>query len=84
MKAAILNNMPIGSVLFFKGHEMLYLGTVNGKYYVVNSVSSLTYEGNPEVMRTRSVMINSLDTERANRSTWLSNIYKIQIPYMMF
>lgn len=83
-KAAILNNMPIGSVLFFKGHEMLYLGTVNGKYYVVNSVSSLTYEGNPEVMRTRSVMINSLDTERANRSTWLSNIYKIQIPYMMF
>lgn len=83
-KAAILNNMPIGTVLFFKGHEMLYLGTVNGKYYVVNSVSSLTYSGNPEIMRTRSVMINSLDTERANRSTWLSNIYKIQIPYMMF
>ncbi|SFG15040.1 SH3 domain-containing protein [Oribacterium sp. WCC10] len=82
-KAAILNNMPIGSVLFFKGHEMMYLGTVGGRYYVISAVSSIGYYAGPGVMRTRSVMINTLDTERANRTTWLRNIYKLQIPYMM-
>ncbi|SEA35641.1 SH3 domain (SH3b1 type) [Oribacterium sp. KHPX15] len=82
-KMELLNNMPIGSVLFFKGHEMMYLGTVNGKYYVVSSVSSIAYYAGPGVMRTRSVMINTLDIRRANGTTWLSNLYKLQVPYMM-
>ncbi len=82
-KMALLNTMPIGSVLFFKGHEMMYLGTVNGKYYVVSSVSSMAYYAGPGVMRTRSVMINTLDIRRANGTTWLSNLYKLQVPYMM-
>ena len=82
-KLMILNNMPIGSVLFFKGHEMMYLGTYNGKYYVVSSMSSMAYYAGPGIMRTRSVMINTLDMRRANGSTWLSNLYKFQVPYMM-
>ncbi len=83
-KAAILNNMPIGSVLFFKGHEMMYLGMVNGKYYVVSSVSSIGSFDGTGTMRARSVIINTLDIQRANKTTWMSNIYKIQIPYWMF
>lgn len=83
-KAAILNNMPIGSILFFKGHEMMYLGMVNGKYYVVSALSSVgSFDGNG-TMRARSVLINTLDIQRGNRTTWMSNIYKMQIPYWMF
>lgn len=83
-KAAILNNMPIGSILFFKGHEMMYLGMVNGKYYVVSASSSIGSFDGTGTMRTRSVIINTLDIQRANKTTWMSNIYKIQIPYWMF
>ncbi len=83
-KAAILNNMPIGTVLFFKGHEMMYLGMINGKYYVVSATSSIgSFDGNG-TMRVRSVIINTLDIQRANRTTWMNNIYRIQIPYWMF
>ena len=82
-KAAILNNMPIGSILFFKGHEMMYLGMVNGKYYVISSVSSIGSFDGTGTMRARSVIINTLDIQRANKTTWMSNIYKIQIPYWM-
>ncbi len=82
-KMAILNTMPIGSILFFRGHEMMYLGTFNGKYYVVSSMSSMAYYAGPGIMRTRSVMINTLDVKRANGSTWLSNLYKFQVPYLI-
>ncbi|ETP73504.1 cell wall-associated hydrolase, invasion-associated protein [Lachnospiraceae bacterium JC7] len=83
-KASILNNMPIGSILFLKGHEMMYLGMVNGKYYVVSASSSIGSFDGTGTMRTRSVIINTLDIQRANRATWMNSIYKMQIPYWMF
>ena len=33
-RLTVLDALPFGSILFFNGHEMLYLGKENGKYYV--------------------------------------------------
>ena len=80
-KAALLNALPAGSTLFFRGHTMMYLGQWNGKYYVISSVSSM---GNPyggKNLRVRSVVINTLDVIRANGTTWMSNLHTMMIPY---
>ncbi len=80
-KMEILNNMPAGSILFFRGHEMMYLGQQNGKYYVLSACSSMANIQGPGIMRTRGIFINTLDVKRANGTTWLRNIHTMQVPY---
>lgn len=78
-KKTALAGLPAGTILQFPGHEMLYLGERNGKYYTVNNVSSLAEdtENGLKKIRTRSVVINSLeDTRRPNGKTWLSELNK--------
>ena len=78
-KKRALSEMPAGTILQFPGHEMLYLGTRNGKYYTINDVSSLAKdtEQGLKKMRVRNVVINSLgDTKRPNGKTWLSELTK--------
>ncbi len=81
-KRAIIENLPIGSTLFFPGHEMTYLGTVKGKIYVISSTSSMM---NPvkdgERLRVRGVVINTLDVKRANGKTWLESLSTAAIPF---
>ena len=81
-KKAVLNMMPAGTVLFFKGHEMIYLGQNAGKYYVLSSVSSVGNSITGKKTRLRSVLICSLDTKRANGTSWLDNINTVNVPYM--
>lgn len=82
MKAAAIQELPLGATLFFSGHEMLYLGCVDGKLYVVSAVSSIM---NPDVegkrQRARDVMINTLDVKRANGNTWLQSLTGADVPY---
>ncbi len=82
MKAAAIRELPIGATLFFSGHEMLYLGCVNDKLYVVSAVSSIM---NPDVegkrQRARDVMINTLDVKRANGNTWLTSLTGADVPF---
>ena len=81
-KKAVLNQLPAGTTLFFRGHEMMYLGTENGKYYVISAVSSAGNPFGPGKIRIRSVVINTLDMKRANQTTWLSNLNAAVIPYL--
>ena len=82
MKAAAIKELPLGATLFFSGHEMLYLGCVNDKLYVVSAVSSIM---NPDVagkrQRARDVMINTLDVKRANGNTWLQSLTGADVPF---
>ncbi len=82
MKAAAIQALPLGATLFFSGHEMLYLGSVGDKLYVVSAVSSIM---NPDVegkrQRARDVMINTLDVKRANGNTWLTSLTGADVPY---
>ena len=81
-KTMAIKALPLGSTLFFSGHEMMYLGCVNDKLYVVSAVSSIM---NPDVegkrQRARDVMINTLDIKRANGNTWLQSLNGADVPY---
>ena len=82
-KQIILDNVPIGTVVMWSSHEMMYLGEVDGKHYVINSVSNLVNDWDIGVQRIRGVTINCLeDTYRGNGNSWLTAIDDIVIPYI--
>ena len=80
-KEAVLDKTPVGAILFFSGHEMLYLGEKDGLYYTINDVSSLVNPENPDggIIRPRSVIVNDLSTLRGNGTTWLSNLSTVAV-----
>lgn len=76
-KRQTIASLPMGSLLQFPGHIMLYIGTVDGVNYVINSVGSFaTMEmetGDYQYVNT--CCINSLEqTRRGNGDTWLTNM----------
>ena len=82
-KAALLDELPAGAILFFRGHEMLYLGAADGRHYVVSSVSSMMTPDGENRLRVRSVVVNTLEgTLRANGNTWLKDLNLAVIPWL--
>ena len=82
-KRIILDGLPLGSVLFFNGHEMLYLGSENGRYYVINAASSMMNPWDAAArQRSRVVAVNTLDARRTNGKSWLSELSYINVPYL--
>ena len=79
-KCLILDEMPMGSALCFTGHEMIYLGKVDGKYYVVSAVGTIMSPDTGKRLNTREVMINTLDVKRANGMTWMEALNKAFMP----
>ena len=77
----LLDNLPLGSVLIWSGHEMLYLGSENGNYYVINSVSSVK-RPDGKGYRVRNVILNTLDIQRRNGVSWLDTLETMEIPYV--
>ena len=82
-KRFLLDQLPLGAVLYFNGHEMLYLGNEDGKYYVVNSVSSMMDPWDDTTrQRVRGVVITTLNARRANGSRWLTELNYVNVPYL--
>lgn len=81
-RLTVLDALPFGSILFFNGHEMLYLGKENGKYYVISATGNI-FEPKEGLnrQRIRSTIINTLDTRRANGVTWLDSLTVVNVPY---
>jgi len=77
----VMAALPLGSVLFFSGHEMLYLGSENGEDYVLSAVSKIKIPGQSGTQRIRSVILNTLDIQRANGLTWLEALTAVNVPY---
>ena len=71
-----------GTILFLKGHEMIYLGNKDGKHYVINSSSSMMDPEGSDKKRIRNVIINSLDVKRANGNVWITELYEAAVPYI--
>ncbi len=70
-----LDLMPPGTLLYFPGHIMIYLGQVQGEYYVISSVSSMKMPQSSEsedALKVRRVVINTLSMERKSSVTWLN------------
>ena len=82
-KRRLLDTLPLGATLFFKGHEMLYLGAENGRYYVINAASSMRNPWDETArQRSRLVAVNTLDARRPNGEKWLSELNYVNIPYL--
>lgn len=79
-KCEILDELPLGAALCFVGHEMMYLGKVDGKYFVISTVSSIMSPDTGKRLRTRDVMINTLDVKRANGQSWLEALNQAYMP----
>lgn len=78
----ILEGLPFGTILYFSGHEMMYLGQKNGKYYVISSVGTIMQPENSSIrQRISSVVVNTLDTKRANQNTWLEELIAAIVPF---
>lgn len=81
-RVRVLKALPTGAVLYFNGHEMMYLGSREDKFYVISAVGSMMQPENPSVrQRIRSIVINTLDVRRANGNTWLDELTAAIIPY---
>ena len=79
-KCLILDEMPLGSALCFPGQEMIYLGKVDDKYYVISAVGTIMSPDTGKRLNTRDVMINTLDVKRANGKTWMEALNKAFMP----
>lgn len=79
-KAETIKRLPAGAVLFFSGHEMIYLGENNGKLYVISSLGNIVLDG--DVTAVRGGIINTLDMKRGTGATWLRSMTQAQIPYL--
>lgn len=74
-KTAFIEKLPVGSLLMFKGHITVYIGSENGKAYVISDTGSLSdSEGELKVIGQMSVIITPLTVRRGNGSTWLENM----------
>ena len=80
-KERILKKLEPGTLLYFPGHVMMYLGYENGRFYVINDVSRLVKEKSGTPVRVRSVIVNTLTVRRPNQQTWMEELTLALIPW---
>ena len=74
-KAQYIASLPIGTALYFEGHAMLYVGTVNGESYVISALGSVVEpEGELKAQTEYSVVLNTLSSRRTSGKTWLQEL----------
>lgn len=82
-KAKLLDELPAGAILFFRGHEMMYLGEADGAHYVISTVGSIMAPDGEGTQRIRGVVINTLEqTLRANGNSWLEDLNLAVQPWL--
>ena len=80
-KLAFLTDLPAGTMLYFPGHTMLYLGMENQMGYVISDTGTIIDPvGEPQPRSAYSVIINPLSARRKNGNTWLSELTAAVIP----
>ncbi|MBQ3413906.1 MAG: C40 family peptidase [Clostridia bacterium] len=77
-KQNYLEEAPVGSLLYFPGHTMIYIGTENGKSYVISALGSFVQD--EDTIYSYSVVVNPLTVKRRNGKTWLESLTSILIP----
>lgn len=74
-KQALILRQPVGTLLEFKGHIVLYLGAYGGKPYVIHQVYNFIPENETIAAEAACVLVSSLEIKRAgNGKTLLSEI----------
>ena len=75
-KLSTIAELNPGSLLFFPGHAMIYLGTRGGVPYVISAVGSFVEPapGSEDRIRANGGIINNLYVRRVSLVTWLEAI----------
>ncbi len=74
-KKNYISTLPAGSLLYFNGHTMAYLGMDKDKNFVVSDLGTVVDEiGDVAVKSVYAVTVNSLDVRRGDGLTWLNHI----------
>jgi len=80
-KEAVLDTVDAGTLVFFTGHIMVYLGEYDGEYYVISATGGYHEEdaGEKEVPYLYNVSVNTLDVYRDNGLSWIEDLWCIQL-----
>lgn len=81
-KIEILKEVPIGSLLYFEGHIMMYLGMVDDMPYCISSVGAMGTPGTSgvDIAEVNTVVItNMYDTLRSNGKSWIESVERITV-----
>ena len=78
-KVEYLSTLPVGALLYFNGHTMMYLGCVGGVPYVVSAVGTFCDTAEDAATSAYGVDITPLTVRRGNGSTWLSNLNDVVV-----
>lgn len=79
-KLSILRDAPIGTLLYFPGHIMMYLGMVDDIPYCISAVGSVGLQGEAglEISQVNTVVITDMtDVLRADGRSWLESLERI-------
>lgn len=82
-RLSILKDAPAGTLLYFPGHIMLYLGTENGRPYCISSTGNFATDGMQigESKEVNTVILTDmLDTVKADGNSWIESVKTIVIP----
>ncbi|MCR5177629.1 MAG: C40 family peptidase [Lachnospiraceae bacterium] len=89
-KLAALSRMPAGTLLYFPGHTMIYIGTApsdsgertpKDMAFVISDTGSLSDStGELDVRSMYSVIVNPLSVRRRSGNTWLHDITAAVLP----
>lgn len=74
----LIETLPIGALLYFNGHTMMYIGSENGTNYVISALGTVVDSvGDLTVQTVYSVAVNPLTVRRGNGYSWLNNLSDI-------
>lgn len=79
-KLKLILKQPVGTVLYMKGHVLLYLGSIKGVPYAIHDAYAYGPSGlggSSGRMTVNCVTVSDLDVTRKDGSTFLSNIRNI-------
>lgn len=76
-KNEALDSTEAGSLLWFPGHIMIYLGKYQGDYYVLSYTGSKLNPRGYGTEQIYSCYVCSLNTCRVNRSSWYNDLRRI-------
>ena len=71
----LIETLPIGALLYFSGHTMMYIGSDNKINYVISALGTVVDSvGDLKVQTVYSVAVNPLTVRRGNGYSWLHNL----------
>ncbi|MEG1558450.1 MAG: SH3 domain-containing protein [Oscillospiraceae bacterium] len=73
-KQALILRQPVGTLIAFKGHIMLYLGAYKGKPYVIHQPYAFIPAGETEKTVAACVLVSDLAIKRGSGAVFLSEI----------